>query len=921
VKPCCPGKIFQNISAILAAGGLITLAGCGGGTGSTNNSHVVPPVQISVALQPAPPSTMAVTAVTRVGATTVNDSANGGLSWSCSPAGSCGSFGSSTTASGATTMYTAPATIPSGGKVTVTATSVSDSGASASATITISSTPSANFFVSPSGNDTWSGRLPAPNTNNTDGPFATIARAQTAIQGLKAGSTQSLVVIVRAGTYFLASPLTFTAADSGTSAVNIYWENYLGEAPVISGGLQLTNWTQSGNQWSIKLLAGTQYFEQLFYNGQRRLRSRQGGSVGTYLQVANTIYLPGSSSGPAPDPNCSIYVTNLGWECFDRFQYTSTDPVSASWQNLSPPSGNPCGASGNAYPAGDIALYSFEQMGTSKMLIDCIDATNSIIYLTGPIRMDAVTSGFVTGHRYLVENVKDDFTQPGQWFLDRSQTPWTLNYIANSGENPNTDTVIIPQMPTATPQVLIATGLQYVTFQGLTFEHDNFTVPAAGYAYDRLDQTITSAVSCQNCQNVTFDADIITQTSGTGIDFTTIAPSATTANNSFVNGAIYDVASHGIRIGLLSANSDSAANVPQFTTVQNTLIEGFGRVFPKGFGIAQGCNHDNLYTNNDIYDGYSGGINIGALNCPTATISFTSNDVASFNNIYDLGQGVSNDFGCVYFNTTPIGAVPPTGNQALNNICHDVTDSSVYANSLPGVAGYGGQGMYLDNNSGSVNVENNLVYRVSGSTVAQTCGPQGSNLTNVQNTIKNNILAFSIQSIKQQGCTPADSTNKLFDMTNNLIIFDKGNIQGGCFSCLSGNCATVLPATVNLQSNMYCYAGNGGSSCTLPTNRAAFYSSEDLPNTSSNCGRTTTYSTLQQWQTDAGEDLSSVLQNPFSSTSSMSPANNDYSLSGSASAVGFVSFDASQAGRTNSAIAGPTIPATFPTQSFDPSQF
>jgi hypothetical protein len=50
------------------------------------------------------------------------------------------------------------------------------------------------------------------------------------------------------------------------------------------------------------------------------------------------------------------------------------------------------------------------------------------------------------GHRYLVENIQDALAQPGQWFLDRSTNPWTLIYAANSGENPNIDTVLVPQL-------------------------------------------------------------------------------------------------------------------------------------------------------------------------------------------------------------------------------------------------------------------------------------------------------------------------------------------------------------------------------------------------------------------------------------------------------------------------------------------
>jgi len=117
----------------------------------------------------------------------------------------------------------------------------------------------------------------------------------------------------------------------GTSTLQVVWENYPNETPVISGGMHITNWTHgSGNEWQATLPSSAQYFEQLFYNGQRRLRPRLGGSLGTYYRVAATIYLPGSASGPAPDPNCTVYMSGLGWECFDRFQYTPRTRLAAA---------------------------------------------------------------------------------------------------------------------------------------------------------------------------------------------------------------------------------------------------------------------------------------------------------------------------------------------------------------------------------------------------------------------------------------------------------------------------------------------------------------------------------------------------------------------------------------------------------------
>src|SRR5580658_620585 len=45
-------------------------------------------------------------------------------------------------------------------------------------------TPTADFFVALEGNDSWSGTLPSRNSQHTDGPFASIARAQIAVQQL-----------------------------------------------------------------------------------------------------------------------------------------------------------------------------------------------------------------------------------------------------------------------------------------------------------------------------------------------------------------------------------------------------------------------------------------------------------------------------------------------------------------------------------------------------------------------------------------------------------------------------------------------------------------------------------------------------------------------------------------------------------------
>jgi hypothetical protein len=90
------------------------------------------------------PATVVVNATSSVTAIVTHDHAAGGVNWSCTPVGSCGSFNPTQTASGVASVYTAPA---AAGTVTIIATSVDkpSRSASVSVTITASTVPSSNY--------------------------------------------------------------------------------------------------------------------------------------------------------------------------------------------------------------------------------------------------------------------------------------------------------------------------------------------------------------------------------------------------------------------------------------------------------------------------------------------------------------------------------------------------------------------------------------------------------------------------------------------------------------------------------------------------------------------------------------------------------------------------------------------------------
>lgn len=146
----------------------------------------------------------------------------------------------------------------------------------------------ADYYVSTSGSDGWSGKLAVPNASRTDGPFATLSRARDAVRILKEIKSTDIVVAIRGGTYALSETVVFGIADSGSSGSVIRYEAYPGETPVFSSGRRIDEFRKvtrelsglrkqaSGNIWE----ADVSYSFKTLYDGKGRLpRARSDGFI------------------------------------------------------------------------------------------------------------------------------------------------------------------------------------------------------------------------------------------------------------------------------------------------------------------------------------------------------------------------------------------------------------------------------------------------------------------------------------------------------------------------------------------------------------------------------------------------------------------------------------------------------------------
>ena len=721
----------------------------------------------------------------------------------------------------------------------------------------------ADFYVATNGKDSWSGTLDTPNGDGSDGPFATLNRARQAIQGMPGGKHS---VMLRGGNYFLGAPVVFSAADSGAAGNPIVYESYPCETAVISGGRQITGWTNvSGNVWTVPLSSSSyQNFEGLFYNSQRRYRPRT--TLNSFLFNAGPVYSPVQSS------NCSVLV-NGQWECFDRFNFSGSD-IASSYHSIA---------------LGDVEILDFEKWTMSRMRLQSVDASNHIAYLTGPTAPDPNNYGFLTGHRYLIENVQEALNQPGQWYLDRCTNPpactssggtWTLTYLAQTGENPAVDEVIIPQQS----QLLIANGLQNVTFNGITFAHDNWLPLSKGLGDTQGSFGVTAGLSFNNSSNIIFDSVHVTHTQGWGIEFVGDTKGKSTSNQ-VVNSTLSDLGGGGIRIGKRASAIDTETNVPQYNLIQNNLIVSGGRVIPSGIGtgVWVGNSHNNTVTHNEINDFYSGAIRIGFMLNISQGVGNAHDNIVSYNLLYNLGQGVTSDMGAIYFADSA-----NKGNMAFNNVIHDVTHNWQNAD------GYGAHGIYFDQGASNVVARNNLVYRTSGAAFFNNISDNVKDIYPQNNVVDNNIFVMGYKAIQRGADAPST-----FSFTHNIVYIDKGTIQGGKWSCFDvGGTGLPVPCSTRffLDNNVYFFTD--GKTASFQTTTPPGYTK-------------TSYS-LSQWQ-NIGEDVHSLNQDPMFTN----PAADDYTLQPGSPAfqLGFVPFDYTQAGRTTSGrFTASQPPPAFPLQ-------
>lgn len=136
------------------------------------------------------------------------------------------------------------------------------------------------YYVSPEGDDSWTGRTSGRTEGTDEGPFRTMERAKRAVRQHTEGEIH---VIFHGGWYPVRDTVVFSMEDSGNAGKSVFYENYPGEEPVFSSAVCVEGWEKvtSGvpglpkdsytNLWRARFPEGVQKILTVF-NGEKALQ-------------------------------------------------------------------------------------------------------------------------------------------------------------------------------------------------------------------------------------------------------------------------------------------------------------------------------------------------------------------------------------------------------------------------------------------------------------------------------------------------------------------------------------------------------------------------------------------------------------------------------------------------------------------------
>ena len=409
------------------------------------------------------------------------------------------------------------------------------------------------IYVSLHGNDAWSGLLPDANGAKTDGPVASLQRAIGAVRFMKITKpNQQYRIEIRGGIYYHIQPVLMYKEDSGLENNPIVISAYHGEKPVISGGMEITNFQAVKNDeinrllpeetrdkilqakidrfpyYKLELNNKDERFFELFYKGEPLRLSRYPRNA--FLEIAEVKISPKDTGIVFSDPDVNFLKNEKDLYCHGYW--------------------------------GQVWYDDYQKVKNIDI------AVRSVSFLPPQSRY-----GYVKEQRFYFTNVISKITEPGDYAFDGA----TKTVYVYPKETDTSYRITAPVVP----NVMKLCDASWIEFRGITFE-----------------ESVSHSVVVSRGSHIAFDSCSFRNISLEAIQAEDVSY-FTVTNSSFKNLGAGGVEIHG---------GDRAHLVSAHNVIDNNEFHEFSRLIRTHTPAIQVIGVGALVSHNVIYNASYTGI-------------------------------------------------------------------------------------------------------------------------------------------------------------------------------------------------------------------------------------------------------------------------------------------------------------------------
>ena len=387
----------------------------------------------------------------------------------------------------------------------------------------------------------------------------------------------------------------------------------------------------------------------------------------------------------------------------------------------------------------DVEVVGLEKWTVFRQHISAVLPASNVVQLSG----FAAPHTREEGAHYFVENTRDALDAPGEWYLDRKSG--VVSYLARPGENLAEAEVIAPvldELVSIQGDPASKKPVEHIVLRGLTFSHADWNLSAEGYVDTQAAVGKRGSVRAEFADGLVIEDCTFAHLGGYAVELGRGAQNCRVAGNEMT-----DLGAGGVRIGETAVRNDPF-DAAHHNLVTDNHIHDAGIVFPPAVGVLILQSAHNRIAHNHIHDLFYTAVSVGWT--WGYRDSPCHHNVIEFNHMHDIGKFLLSDMGAVY----TLG--PQPGTVVRNNLIHDVNAFT-----------YGGWGLYTDEGSTGIVLENNVVYRCKSAGFHQHYGKE--------NVLRNNVFAFNKEN---QLMRTRDEPHISFYLTNNIVVWNSGNLLG-----------------------------------------------------------------------------------------------------------------------------------------------